>query len=151
MPAWTGSFGKSGSPSLRITIAGVFRDSRQEFDAVLDTGFTGFIAMPLIQAFPLGLILFGTTTVVLADGSTSYRLTAFCTASVGEHEEPGVVILEPVSTQVLIGMDFLKRFKKGLVVSPGLGLVALVDEAAMTERLREPPEEPGATDEPASS
>jgi predicted aspartyl protease len=57
---WTGYFDKSGSPAIKVMIHGPFAKP-VEFDAILDTGFTGFIAMPLLKALPLGLMLYGTT------------------------------------------------------------------------------------------
>lgn len=45
--------------------------------------------------------------------------------------EIGLVILEPRSSDVLIGMEFLRAFKMSLFVYPAKLLVTLVDEAAL--------------------
>jgi predicted aspartyl protease len=102
-----------------------------EFDAILDTGFTGFICMPLLRALPLGLMLYGTTSVELADGSTSTKLTAKGMATVEGEEKVGVVILEPTANDVLLGMAFLRSFEKALFVTQNL--VFLVDESRTPE------------------
>jgi len=134
---WTGSLDKSGSPTLKISIHGYSSDRAQEFDAIIDTGFTGFIAMPLVRAFSLGLILFGTTTVVLADGSTKYKLTALGSALKEGQTEVGVIILDENSSDVLIGMDFLRTFKKVLIMHPHAPFVILEDCATIDNMLSE--------------
>jgi predicted aspartyl protease len=123
---WTGFFDKSGSPALKIRVAGPFATA-VEFDAILDTGFTGFICMPLLRALPLGLMLYGTTSVELADGSTSMKLTAKGIAEVEGERKVGVVILEPTANDILVGMAFLRTFEKALFVTQKL--VFLVDES----------------------
>jgi predicted aspartyl protease len=148
-PLWTGFFDKSGSPALKITISGPFGEG-VEFDAILDTGFTGFICMPLLRALPLGLMLYGTTSVELADGSTSMKLTAKGMAKVEGEDKIGVVILEPSANDILIGMAFLRSFEKALFVTQNL--VFLVDESRTPEG--ESPEYSGAIpllDSPAGS
>jgi len=105
-----------------------------EFDAILDTGFTGFVAMPLLRALPLGLMLYGTTTVEIADGSTSVKLTAKGMAEVECESKVGVVILEPSSNDVLIGMAFLRTFEKALFVSQTL--VFLVPESLTQTKMK---------------
>ena len=118
MPSpWTGFFNKAGSPAIQVAIGGAAQ-SPQKFDATIDTGFTGFLSMPLFKAFPLGLILVGTTSVVLADGSTAYKLTAWGIIEIGSQEQGGVIILEPGSDELLLGMDFLRQFKRELQVNP---------------------------------
>lgn len=138
VPVWTGSFSKSGSPTLKVLVKGPFGKG-VEFEGILDTGFTGFISMPLLSALPLGLILYGTVTVELADGSKSVKLTARGLAIVEGETEVGVVILEPNANEVLIGMAFLRLFKRAVFLSQNM--IFLVDESRALEA-NEPPPEP---------
>lgn len=140
-----GSFDSKGNAVVKLSVRGVHKDLAQEFDAIIDTGFTGFLAMPLVKAFPLGLILFGETSLTLADSSVIHRLSALGIGVFGDEESHGVIILEPNSTDILVGMDFLRRFKKALIVSED-GVV-LVDqqiveqflEAAQKSKEKSPP------------
>ena len=135
MPPITGSLHKSGSPAIDLEICGPFPDIRQSFTAIIDTGFTGFVSIPLTQAFPLGLSLVGTTSVVLADGKTQVKLLALCKAFLANEARTGSVILEPSSTEVLVGMEFMSAFQKTLVVDDEGAL--LVDSAWIREKLQE--------------
>ncbi len=72
--------------------------------------------MPLLKAFPLGLMLHGTTSVSLADGATHTKLTALGKITAGDKSEIGVIILEPSSSDLLLGMEFLSAFNKSLFV-----------------------------------
>ena len=138
MARWTGFFNNSGSPSVRVSIKGVV-GSGQEFDAVIDTGFTGFVAMPLIRAFPLGLVLLGTTTIVLADGSTQPRLTAYGGVVVPGETIPGVIILDAGSADVLLGMDFLQKVRRILQIDAASTVVELVEDSGTQPTAIAPP------------
>ena len=133
---------------MKVTVAGPFSPG-QEFEAVLDTGFTGFISMPLLQAIPLGLVLYGTTSIVLADGSQSYRLTAKGKVTIGGESRIGVVILEPTSDEVLLGMAFLRQFGKVLYLSStDVTLMAEEDVNKITESVKSalpPPPSPASS------
>jgi hypothetical protein len=94
--------------------------------------------MPLLKAFPLGLLLNATTTVTFGDGSTATKLTALEKVTIEGVWTIGVVLLEEGSTDVLIGMDFLKRFGVSLMVHPSTPtIIALVEEAAVTKAFEE--------------
>ena len=125
----TGTFDSSGNPLVTFFLSGTFSGGKKEFQAIIDTGFTGFLVMPMIQAFPLGLPLLGTTSVTLADGKTSTRLTALGTVQLAEESKSGVVILEWDSNDLLVGMDFLRTFGKALFLSSKS--IHLIDEAEM--------------------
>jgi len=43
----------------------------------------------------------------------------------GEAMQGGVIVVEPVSDQALVGMDFLKKFRLGLLTDPDIGSVFL--------------------------
>jgi predicted aspartyl protease len=130
MTAWTGYLDNAGSPRLKITLRGVWQGVDQELDAIVDTGFTGFLSMPMVDAFPLGLVLYGTTTTILADGSTSYKLMAVGTACVGTESKVGIVLLNMGTgpSAVLLGMEFLRIFDKSLLLIKDA--VILVDSPA---------------------
>jgi predicted aspartyl protease len=130
----TGFFDNLGNPSIKMAIAGVFTAGQQplEFDAIIDTGFSGFISMPLMKAFPLGLPLFGTTNVVFADGQQHAKLLASGIAKINNTSKTGLVILEPASTDILVGMDFLRTFEVGLHITSTT--IELYDEKAMKKK-----------------
>jgi hypothetical protein len=53
----------------------------------------------------------------LADGSQSFKLTALGKVVVGEQTEVGLILLNTGSSDILIGMEFLKIFHKTLLIS----------------------------------
>ena len=153
MPLLTGFFSKSGSPALRVTIKGPFTDGI-EYDAIIDTGFTGFLSLPLIEAIRLGLVLYGTTPVSFADGSQAFRLTARGMVKIQEAQKIGVAILEPSSTEVLLGMGFLRVFEKAFFVT--INGVILVDEKELEKLAKSiaqasPTEPPKVSETPETS
>lgn len=146
MSALIGYFDKSGNPSVRISVSGMFAGGKKEFEAIIDTGFTGFLQMPLVEAFPLGLVLAGTTSVTLADGSSSPRLMAIGSVTVGTTEESTLILLDVGSDAILIGMSLLRKFKKKLVVS---STGVLLEDEPPPPALPEPAAQPH-TDTPAA-
>jgi len=72
-------------------------------------------------------MLYGTTSVELADGSKATKLTAKGSAEVEGETKVGVVILEPSSNDLLLGMAFLRFFERAVFVTQST--VLLVDES----------------------
>ncbi len=110
-----------------------------EVDALLDTGFTGFLMLPIAKALPLGLALYGTGDYKLADGSPISWFLAEGTVEIRPPSPPapsstivqpesltGVVVLGGDDT--LIGMEFVRALKKWLLVG---SVVMLVDDDAI--------------------
>ena len=116
MATWTGYLDNAGCPRVKVSLYGYNPTVFKEFEVIVDTGFTGFISMPMVEAFPLGLILTGTATTVLADGSQSHKLTALGTAFVEKESKVGVILLTAGAHDILAGMEFLSTFKKTLFV-----------------------------------
>jgi len=115
-----------GTPKLEFRLSGVLGEP-VKFTAIVDTGFSGFVCMPIMQAFPLGLPLVGSTTVTLADGKSQDKLTALGRAHCGADVREGVIILEPNSSEILIGMDFLRSFERALFLTSAS--LVLIDES----------------------
>lgn len=145
-PVQTGYLNRSGHPAIKIGIHGIHPDLQREFEALIDTGFTGFLLMPIMSAFPLGLTLVGTSSYTLADGSTSPKLLALGTITLGGERTTGVIVLESNQCDLLLGMDFLRQSKRALAVS--IQGVALVDEEIVTKFLTQ--DVPSATNNPST-
>ena len=124
----TGSFDSSGCPTIEIEVSGPVTNPKR-FAVMVDTGFSGFLLLPLLEAFPVGLILTGTTTVVLADGSQQIKLTCIGQVGFAGRSEIGLVIIEPQNTQALVGMEFLKKFRQRLIVDPAGGHVEVISSS----------------------
>jgi predicted aspartyl protease len=136
-----GFFDPDGNPSVAISLSGLRNSQPVNFTAIVDTGFSGFVSMPLVEAFPLGLPLVGTTGVILADGSNQTKLVAEAVAKVGERIRTGLVILEEASTDILVGMDFLRAFEAALLMTRTE--LALLDESQFQKMMTEAKRNPG--------
>ncbi len=114
----TVSLNSAGHPIIHIKVWGIHEQFAQEFDALLDTGFTGFLMLPLTAALPLGLTLISTTSYTLADGTSTTSLLAL-----GTIDYEGQQIFGPISLEsnvnckdVLVGMEFIKQGKLMLML-----------------------------------
>jgi predicted aspartyl protease len=115
-----GYLASNGHPHIKIGVWGLSEQFKQEFEAMIDTGFTGFLMMPLINAFPLALTLYGTTSYTLADGSSSPKLMAYGTVEVQGATTQGIIVLEAnANCGPLVGMEFLRQFDYTMVLSKG--------------------------------
>lgn len=135
MTSGVGHFDKLGNPCLKFYLCGVAHAlPGLEFVGIIDTGFTGFIQLPIQHAFSLKLPLEGTSSYILADGSHGVALTALARTTFGDKTRNGVVSLAPGSQDILVGMDFMRQFKLGMLMMTGQ--IVLVDEEEI-ERLSE--------------
>lgn len=117
-----------GEPFIDIEVSNPL-GWKSKLKCLIDTGFSGFLSIPILQAFPIGLILHTTSSVTLADGSTSNKLTCLGQAELDGESKVGLILIEPASDQVLLGMEFLRKFSKRLIVDPILGTVELITVA----------------------
>ena len=76
-----GRFDGSGSAVVDICVNGAA--GRKSYAATIDTGFSGFVALPLNEMIDLGLLIEGAANVQLGDGSitTSHLSTGSVTLS----------------------------------------------------------------------
>jgi predicted aspartyl protease len=118
-----GSF-NAGCPVIQIAVSGPLTNPTT-VTAIVDTGFSGFLLLPILEAFPVGLILRGTTVITLADGTAQTKLTCLGLLHFDGESQVGLIIIENQTTDILVGMDFLTKFGIELVVDPANSLVKL--------------------------
>ena len=125
----SGHYDQAGHACLKVHLHGVrHRPPGIEYEVMIDTGFSGFIQIPIMHAIALRLPLEGTQTFQLANGEPVSAFTALVQATLAGRETVGVAVLSP-SGPFLVGMDFLRRFEKLLVVSKDW--IGLIDEGAV--------------------
>ena len=121
----TGYLDNNGDPYIKIEVANPLK-WKSELDCLIDTGFTGCLSIPMLKAFPIGLLLSGTMSVTLADRSIQHKLTCLGSAAMDTEAKVGLILIEPQGEQVLLGMDFLRKFEKKLITDPIDRIVELV-------------------------
>jgi predicted aspartyl protease len=124
-----GFFDSDGSPAIRITIEGDL--GSREYTAVIDTGFTGFVALPLAEMIPLGLRTEGAASVMLGNGAVIDNLLAPGRVTIGTQTETGTIVLDETSNDILVGLAFLRKFDLALIVTDSV--VVLYDRQETLE------------------
>ena len=131
MPTIQGSLATSGEALVNISVAGPSRARRaKQFPAVIDTGFTGAIQMPLEAAEALGIQPFGTTEQEYSDGRVSAVPLALGRVKLGAKTKYMLIHIHEEGHDVLVGLEFLREFRKALVVAIHENRVLLVDSIA---------------------
>jgi len=104
-----------GHPYFKVKVFGVSEKLAKEFDALLDTGFSGFLSLPLSAAIPLGLILRGTANFELADGSIEETITCIGFIRINGEMKRGLISISK-GMDILLGIEFLRIFGKKLTI-----------------------------------
>jgi predicted aspartyl protease len=126
-----GSFDTDNSPTVTIKVAGDLGE--KEYTAVIDTGFTGFVALPLAEMIPLGLTTKDAASVRLGNGTVISNFVAEGIVSLSSQAEIGTIVLDENSNDILVGLDFLRKFKLGLVLTDSV--VVLYDSQETMEAI----------------
>ena len=114
----------SGHPRFKITVHGP--TGKGEFDALIDTGFTGFLLLPELAASRLGMVSVTTMPFTMANGAEEPFRVLIGNVEIFPNETlSGIVALGGFACP-LIGMGLLRKAKKALFVDSTT--VALVNE-----------------------
>ena len=105
---------------LRVMVRGT-HGQEVPVDAVIDTGFTGFLTLPAQLIVILALAFAGTTRATLGDGS-GVRLDIFEATVLWDNQERRVPVLA-AEGGALMGMSMLSGYRVTLDVEDGGAVV----------------------------
>jgi predicted aspartyl protease len=126
MAALRGSLDSTRSPVVTIRVSTPSGPSRF-FDAVIDTGFTGFVQVSEPRAQELGLTPRTASEIEYPDGRTATIPLAWGRAVLGTHTRDGFIHIQRGTDETIVGVDFLGLFRQTLVLSIADELVLLLD------------------------
>lgn len=104
---------ENGNPYIEIEVGGVGKTTT--IKALIDTGFNGYLLLPYIEAFPLGLVLHGMQKSTLADGSTSHNFVCVGKVCIDGVCASTTIDIHP-SSAILLGTGLLKELGKKVTV-----------------------------------
>lgn len=101
-------FDQSLHPVVEIAVAGL--EKTATFSALIDTGFDGYLSLPLTIALPLGLKLAYHSSITLADGSVKEELLFEAKVKLGKKWQEAAVFINRGSL-ALLGTKLLEDSK----------------------------------------
>lgn len=120
-----GIFNANDQPYLEIEVKGASGISKKIF-AIIDSGFNGYLQLPYIEAFPLGLILAGIQSGLVADGSQSSYFVCKGQVCVDGKCIDTTIDIKPAN-MVLLGTKLLKELGKTFILDCVNGKVEIID------------------------
>lgn len=97
-----------GSIIVDVTLIG--RCGKKEKKVLLDTGFSGSLAIPISLGCELGLESIGNGRVILASGETTAVPIFAGKIRIGADEKDCVYLIMAGADEVLLGMDIIKDY-----------------------------------------
>ena len=129
MASIRGSVDSDHTPLVTVAVASTSGPSTF-VDAVIDTGFTGFAQIPAPLARELGLTARTATETQYPDGRIDTIPLAWAEVTLGSSVREGFVHSQSGSDEAIVGVEFLRLFRKTLVLSVADGTVLLIDSLA---------------------
>ena len=117
-------------PVIEIEVKGVTGISKK-INALVDSGFNGYLQIPFMEAFPLGLVLAGIQANTLADGSTSSHLVCKGQVCVDGRCIDTTIDIQQANI-VLLGTKMLKELGKVFTLDAVTGRVEIADSPNLT-------------------
>lgn len=99
-------FDQASHPVIEITVSGL--EKTVTLPALIDTGFDGYLSLPLTVAIPLGLKLTYHTPVTLADGSVKEEFLFEAKVKLGREWQEAVVLINR-GDLALLGTKLLEQ------------------------------------------
>jgi len=115
---------------VEVEIQGLYKST--PYGAVIDTGFSGGLVLPLVTAVDIGLTKVGASTVTLADGSVQIVPTFLSKVKIGSLTQDATTLI--MGSEVLVGMELLTNFR--FCMSPLTGEV-IIDEWEAVKKLNQ--------------
>lgn len=106
---------ENGRAFIDIDVYGFSKKYKQQLKATIDTGFDGYLSLTFKEAFPLGLILIGTKSYILADGSTSHNLICLGTVVFG-NKSFSIPIDIQTRGSILVGASFFRKLENEITI-----------------------------------
>ena len=100
-------------------------DERREIECLIDTGYTGFLSLSVLELSQLSLKPHTTARIRFANGAVETRFVCLGTVHLYGIERVGDIEIEPNSNESIVGIEFLRIFKLGLYVNPNNGQIKL--------------------------
>ena len=129
---WHGHFDAQGNACLDFAIPRLADQAPVSLPGIIDTGFDGFVQIPLSLAVALGLVTrpFMTGNTSLANGKIQQVFLKKVSAQVQGEAREGLCQLPPTpESPVLVGMGLLKRFDRMLIISSAKKKIFLPKES----------------------
>lgn len=101
-------FDQSSHPILEIAVSGL--EKTATIPALIDTGFDGYLSLPLTIALPLGLKLAYYTSITLADGSVKEELVFEAKVKLGKKWQEVAIFINR-GNFALLGTKLLENSK----------------------------------------
>lgn len=103
---------QDGNPKVVIKISGTKRSKKKEITALLDTGHTGSLSLPILNLIEIGAKLSSFGPVGLADGNqiTVYYFTVKVEIDGTQKEVQASMIENPKVTEAIVGLELLSPY-----------------------------------------
>ncbi|MFQ6043496.1 MAG: hypothetical protein ACE5PV_21790 [Candidatus Poribacteria bacterium] len=104
-----GYLDENDQPRIIVIVTGIRKET--SFDAIIDTGFDGYLCLPVQIAIQVGLELYGAQVSELADGSMRDELVFIGQVALENQPNVEVEISLTESEDALVGVALLTPYK----------------------------------------